>query len=249
MKANLQKTMLLYGRVSVLERLRVNPATVKKVLLQDNISLPEIEKETCRNNIPLERLSGHQLSKIKPAKDLQAVVAKVDKYKYASFDDLLVKAQRKEISLILLDRINDPHNLGAIIRTAACFGGFGIIIPQFNACGVTEAVLHVSSGGDNYVPVAMTSSLSTAILQAKECGCFVAGAQAQGDSMDIDKVSFSFPVVLVLGSEGEGIRYGIQKHLDISVGIPMKGEPLSLNVSVACAIFCHEISKQRCTKP
>ncbi len=239
------KTMLLYGRISVFERLKANPASIKKVLLQDNITLPNIENLIEKNSIPLERLPSHQLKRIKPAKDLQGVVAKVDKFRYASFENLSTEVQNKKISLILLDRINDPQNFGAIIRTAACFGGFAIVIPQFNACGVTEAVLHVASGGENYIPVSMVTNLSTSIRQIKKHGCWIVGALASDDACDVDKTSFPFPLGLVLGSEGEGIRYGIQKHLDLKVRIPMKGARLSFNVGVACAIFCYEISKQR----
>ena len=237
--------MILYGRPSVFERLKANPASIKKILLQSSISLANIEKLIEANNIPLERIASGQLSRIKPSKDLQGIIAKVDSFKYASFGDLLSRTQNNGLSLIFLDRINDPHNLGAIIRTVACFGSFAVVIPQFNACGVTEAVLHVASGGENYVPVSIVTNLSTAIIQAKERGCWIVGAESGGDASDITEFSFLFPLGLVLGSEGGGIRYGIQKHLDMKARIPMKGASLSFNVGVACAIFCHEISKQR----
>lgn len=240
-----KKTMLLYGRVSVFERLKANPSSIKKILLQENIPLPDIEGPAKANGIPLERLPSHQLKRLKPVKDLQGVVAKVDKFTYADFDGLLDQAQNKKLSLIFLDRINDPQNFGAIVRTAACFGGFAVVIPQFNACGVTEAVLHVASGGENYTPIAMVSNLSNSIIQAKKCGLWIVGAEAGDDASDIGTASFPFPLGIVLGSEGEGIRYGIQKHLDLKVRVPMKGAALSFNVGIACAIFCYEISKQR----
>ena len=237
--------MLLYGRISVLERLKVQPESIRKILLQDNISLPKIEKLIAVHNIPLERMASGKLSRKKPSKDLQGIIAEVAQFKYASFDDLLSQTQKNDLSLIFLDRINDPHNLGAIIRTIACFGKFAVVIPRFRACSVTEAVLHVASGGENYIPVSIVPNLSTAIDQAKKCGCWIVGAESGGDASDITKISFSFPLGLVLGSEGEGIRYGIQKHLDMKVHIPMKGAALSFNVGVACAILCHEIAKQR----
>ena len=239
------KTMLLYGRISVFERLKANPASIKKIFLQDNISLPNTERLIKENNIPLERLKSHELKKLKPAKDLQGIVARVDKFRYASFEDLSDQVQNKKISLIFLDRINDPQNFGAIVRTLACFGGFAVVIPQFNACGVTEAVLHVASGGENYVPISMVPNLSAAIMKVKKIDCQIVGAEAGDDAADVGDISFSFPLGLVLGSEGEGIRYGIQKHLDSKVRIPMKGAELSFNVGIACAIFCYEISKQR----
>ena len=239
------KQMFLYGRISVQERLRVEPATVKKVMIQDNVSLPAIEKLIKSGNIPCERVSAKRLAMIKPAKDLQGVIARIEPFRYTSYDDLLTRVSDNKISLILLDRINDPHNLGAVIRTAACLGGFAVVIPQFHACPVTDAALHVASGGENYVSVSMVSSLSTAILQAKECGCWIFGADASEQSLSLNEVSFPFPLGFVLGSEGEGIRYGVQKHLDMRVHIPMKGAPLSLNVSAACAVLCHEIITQK----
>jgi len=237
--------MLLYGRNSVLERIRANPAGISKIILQDNFDSPQIEKLIRANNIPLERLSSRKLARIKPAKDLQGIVAKVDKFKYTPFDDLLEQLQDRRPSLIFLDRLNDPHNLGVIIRTAACFGGFAVVIPEFKACEVTEAVLHVASGGENYVCLSKVSNLCNAIIAAKKCGYWIMGAEVNDDAENINEVSMPFPLGLILGSEGEGIRYGIQKQLDIKVRIPMQGARLSFNVAMACAVFCHEIARQR----
>jgi 23S rRNA (guanosine2251-2'-O)-methyltransferase len=233
--------MVLYGRNSVRERLKASPKSIRKIYLEDDFSVPEIEKLIKVNNIPVERLSAKNLSRVKPTKDLQGITARVDKFQYASLEDLL----NKQLTPIFLDRVNDPHNLGAIIRSAACFGGFGVVIPKFQACEVTEAVLHVASGGENYVPVAMVTNISNAIIAAKKSGYWIMGAMVSGDAEDIHKVSLLFPLGIVFGSEGEGIRYGIEKQLDLKARIPMKGEQLSFNVAMACAIFCHEISKHK----
>lgn len=240
-----ENTMYLYGRISVLERLKANPKSIKKVLLQDNVSLPEMERLIKANNIILERLPLNQLERLKNSKDLQGVLAKVDKYKYTDYEDLLDTVKNKKTTLIFLDRVNDPQNLGSIMRTAACFGRFAIVIPEFHACGVTEAVLHVASGGENYLPVSQVTNISTAIIQAKEQGCWIAGAEASDNATELSKTSFAFPLGLVLGSEGEGIRPGIQNHLDYKVRIPMQGAALSFNVGIACAVFCFEIARQR----
>jgi 23S rRNA (guanosine2251-2'-O)-methyltransferase len=233
--------MFLYGKNSVLERLKINPKSIKKIFLDDNFNLSDIEKLIEINNIPAVRISANELGKIKHADNLQGIIAKIDKFEYTPFEDLL----NKDLTLIFLDRIYDPQNLGAIIRTTACFGGFGIIIPKFNACEVNETVLHVASGGENYIHISMVTNLSNAINLAKENGYWIMGADASGDAEDINKVSFPFPLGLVLGSEGKGIRYGVEKHLDLKVHIPMYGAKLSFNVVIACAIFCHEIAKQR----
>ncbi|UCB56837.1 MAG: 23S rRNA (guanosine(2251)-2'-O)-methyltransferase RlmB [Candidatus Omnitrophota bacterium] len=236
--------MLLYGKNSVLERLKVNPASIKKICLQDNFSSGSIEKLIKENKIPQERLSARKLARIKPAKDLQGIVARIDNFTYIPFDDLLKEAR---LSLIFLDRVNDPHNLGVIIRTAACFGGNAVIIPKYKACEVNETVLHVASGGENYIPVSLVSNLSNALIKAKKRGYWIAGAVVSNEAQDISKVSLPFPLALLLGSEGEGIRRGLEKRLDISLSIPMKGAGLSFNVGMACAIFCYEISRQRHT--
>ena len=237
--------MVLYGKNSVIERLKADPSSVRKVFLRDNLKAPGIEELISANNVPNERLPEHELDKMRPAKDLQGVIARVNKFQYASFEDLLEQSKDIKTTFLFLDRINDPQNLGAIIRIAACFGGFAAVIPQFDACEVNETVIHVASGGENHIPVSIVNNISNAILKAKERGFWIMGAVIKDDAEDVSKVSMPFPLGLVLGSEGEGIRHGIEKHLDIKAKIPMEGAKLSFNVSTACAIFCHEISKHR----
>jgi len=236
--------MLLYGKNSVYERIKTRPETVRKVFLKEGFSSPEIEKALSRNGIVCSKVSDKKLSSIKSKKDLQGIVAEVDKFTYASFDALL-SGKEKGNTLFFLDRINDPQNLGVIIRTAACFGGISIVIPEFEACGVTDAVLHVASGGENYVRISRVKNLTHAISAAKEEGFWIAGGILDDSAQDIGSFKFSFPLGLVLGSEGRGIRYGIDKHLDFKVRIPMEGVGISLNVAVSSAVFCYEISKQR----
>lgn len=235
----------MYGKNSVLERLKTNPQSIRRILLQENFDTPHIEKLIKTHSIPVERLPSRKLTRVKPVKDLQGIIAWVDKFKYVSFSDLLSHAESKQLTFIFLDRINDPQNLGVIIRTAACFGGFAVVIPQFNACGVTEAVLHVACGGENYIPVSLVSNISHAVLSAKKCGYWIVGAVLDSEAEYINKTSLPFPLGLVLGSEGKGIRYGLQKHLDVKTRIPMQGAKLSFNVAIASAVFCYEISKQR----
>ena len=258
--------MVLYGKNSVTERLKANPKSIRKVFLQENFTVPDIEKLIKANNISTEHLSPRALSRIKPAKDLQGIAAKVDRFEYTSFYDLFTPLEKdadkvgagkensltgfnqtihKQLTLIFLDRIYDPQNLGAIIRTAACFGGLAVVIPRYKACEVNETVLHVASGGENYISVSMVSNLSNAIIAAKERGYWIVGAEVGDDAEDINKASMPFPLGIVLGSEGQGVRYGVGKHLDLKVRIPMKGARLSFNVTMACAIFCHEIAKAR----
>ena len=240
-----KNTMILYGRNSVFERLKADPKSISKILVREDLDIPHIEKLIHKNNIPAERLTAEGLNRMKPAGDLQGIIAKVDKFKYACFDDFLEQGKDERLTLIFLDRIYDPHNLGAIIRSAACFGRFAVVIPEFKACEVTEAVLHVASGGENYTPVSKVKNLSNAIIAAKKQGYWIMGGVLSDNTKYINEISLPFPLALVLGSEGEGVRYGVEKQLDIKARIPMQGARLSFNVAMAAAIFCHEISKQR----
>ena len=236
-------SVFLYGKNSVFERIKSNPASIRKIFVQDNFDVPLIENAIKSAGILFRRVSQQELSKIKRAGNIQGIVAEVNPFEYTPFEELISRPKNRP-SFIFLDRVYDPQNLGAIIRTAACFGGFAVVIPKYNACEVTETVLHVASGGENFVPVSLVSNLSNALREAKNCGYWIAGAIVEGGD-DITTTKFPFPLGIVLGSEGEGIRYGVQKHLDLKVYIPMGGIPLSLNVTMACAIFCYEISKQK----
>ncbi|MFH1519993.1 MAG: RNA methyltransferase [Candidatus Omnitrophota bacterium] len=234
--------MFLYGKNSSFERLKANPGSIKKIFLEENFAAPHIEELIKLTRIPVQRVSRKMLRRIKPLDSLQGIVAEVENYKYADFDDLLNQPQ--QLSFIFLDRVFDPQNLGAIIRTTACFGGLAVVIPKHKACAVTEAVVHVAAGGENFTPVAMVSNLTKAILAAKKCGLWVLGAVVEAGE-DINNFALPFPLCFVLGSEASGIRYGIRKHLDKEVHIPMKGAPLSFNVATTCAILCQQISRQR----
>ena len=235
--------MFLYGKNSVFERLKANPQSIKKIFLEENFSASHIEELIKSTKITAKRISKRELYRLKNADSLQGIVATVAKFEYADLEDLLNKPKDGAPALIFLDRVFDPQNLGAMIRTTACFGKFAVVIPRHKACEVTEAVLHVASGGENYTPVAMVSNLANALLQAKKKGWWIVGAITKGGE-DISSVSLPFPLCFVLGSEGKGIRYGIEKHLDIKTHIPMRGAPLSFNVATSCAIFCHQIRKQ-----
>ena len=235
--------MFLYGKNSVLERIKSKPSTIKRIFLQDNFDVPLIIKRTKNAGIPVGYVSPRKLFALKHSRDLQGIIAEVEPFKYVPFEELILESG-KQLSLIFLDRLYDPQNLGVIMRTAACFGNFAVVIPKHNACKITEAVLHVASGAENFVPVALVSNLSNAIIKAKKYGYWVAGTVVEGED-NIFETEFIFPLGIVLGSEGKGIRSGLAKLLDSRVSIPMKGVALSLNVAMAGAIFCYEIAKRR----
>lgn len=236
--------MYLYGKNSVLERLKVHPESIRKIFVQDNFKSPDVMRLVNTCNIPVRTVSEKDLLRIKRADRLQGIVAEIDKYVYAPFDIMIRRGLEDNTSLIFLDNLNDPHNLGSILRITACFGKFAIVIPEHGSCEVNETVIHVASGGENFVPVSRVTNLSTALIKAKKAGYWAVGTVV-GEGQDINTTSLPFPLCLVLGAEGKGIRYGIQKHLDLKVTLPMHGAQLSLNVAMACAVFAHEIVKQR----
>lgn len=236
--------MYLYGKNSVLERLKANPGSIRQIFIQDNFKAPDIIRLIKSCKITLKTVSEKDLLRIKRADRLQGIVAETNKYQYTPFQELLHIPDEKKLSFIFLDGLNDPHNLGSIMRIVACLGGFALVIPEHGSCDITDSVMHVASGGENFVPVSIVKNLSTALINARKAGYWAVGTVVEG-GQDINKTSLPFPLCLVLGAEGKGIRYGIQKHLDLKITLPMSGERLSLNVAMACAIFAHEITKQR----
>lgn len=236
--------MFLYGKNSVLERIKENPKSIRRIYLEDKFTSSGVLEAIDASGLPVKRVTEKELTRIKRADRLQGIVAEVEKFAYTPFEELLEAKKYKNISFLFTDNINDPHNLGSIIRITACFGGFAVIVPRHASCEVTDAAMHVASGGENFVPVSMINNTLAALIKAKESGYWTVGTVVEGGE-DINGVKLPFPVALVLGSEGKGIRPGVKKHLDVKVTLPMKGAKLSLNVAMAAAIFCHEIAKQK----
>ncbi|MFC1709936.1 23S rRNA (guanosine(2251)-2'-O)-methyltransferase RlmB [Candidatus Omnitrophota bacterium] len=234
---------LLYGKNSVLQRLKRNPKSIRKIFLNDIFNDAYLLTIATRKKIPLVRLNRNEFLRVKKADSLQGIIAEVEKYSYVPFKELLADSVDKKTTLIFLDSISDPQNLGSIIRTAACFGDFAVVLPKHDACEVNDTVLHVASGGENFVSVSMVPNLSSAIINAKKVGYWIAGTVVEGGE-DIKKTLLPFPLCFVLGSEGKGIRKGLHNQIDLKVSLPMKA-PLSFNVAISCAILCYEISKQR----
>lgn len=234
--------MLIYGRNSIVERLKANPASIKKIYLKEGIDEPELIGMIKSKNVSYEFISGK--GQFRETERRQWIFAKIEDFEYASLEELLRLPDKKRPSLIMLDRVTDPQNLGAIIRIAACLGGFAIVIPERESCEINDTVLNIASGGENYIPICKVNNLSNALMRAKKENYWLVGAVAEGGE-DINKVSLPFPVCLVLGSEGRGIRHGVLKQLEIKVSLPMKGAALSFNVAMAAAIFCYEIARQR----
>ena len=178
----------------------------------------------------------------------QGVIAYTAAYEYAEVEDMLALARERgeEPFLLLLDNIEDPHNLGAIIRTANLAGAHGVIIPKRRAAGLTATVAKTSAGALNYTPVAKVTNLKKTMEELKEKGLWFVCADMGGEQMY--KLNLTGPIGLVIGNEGEGVSRLVKEACDFTAGIPMKGEIDALNASVAAGVLAYEIVRQRLGK-
>jgi 23S rRNA (guanosine2251-2'-O)-methyltransferase len=176
----------------------------------------------------------------------QGVVAQVAAYKYAELDDMFARAEERQETpfFLILDELEDPHNLGSILRTADAAGAHGIIIPKRRAVGLTATVAKASTGAIEYVPVVRVTNLARTIAELKERGIWIYGTDAKG-SQDYRSMDGSIPLAIVIGSEGKGISRLIRENCDFLVHLPMVGHVTSLNASVAASLLIYEVYRKR----
>ncbi len=237
--------MRLFGKNTVLERVRVNPGSIHKIYVQEGISATAyIRKKVKPFGIPVFVVPSSKILKIARNKNTQGVVADVEDFAYEPFADLLATALKKRRCLLFFDGLKDPQNLGAIIRSLACLGRFSVVLPTHDSVSMTEAVLRVASGGDNYVRVSKVSNLNNAIKAAKKEGFYIAGAVIKGGE-NLDEISLPYPLGLVIGSEQKGIRDVIRNNLDLKLTIPMYAETITFNAAQAVTVLCYEVTRQK----
>ncbi|MBI3314787.1 MAG: 23S rRNA (guanosine(2251)-2'-O)-methyltransferase RlmB [Candidatus Omnitrophica bacterium] len=237
--------MRLFGKNPVIERLKANPKSVRRVLLE--LGHPDtayVHKKCHQWGIPVASLPRSKIQKLARSLNTQGVLAEIDEFGYQPFEDMLDVAWDKKQTLVFLDNLTDPQNLGGILRTCGSLGDFAVVLPTAESVSVTETVLRVACGGENYLPVARVSNLANAIAKAKKKGFWIIGAVAKGASR-LNEVRMQFPAGVVLGSEDKGIREIIRQKLDCEVMVPMKQERMSLNVAHAASIICWEVVRQR----
>lgn len=235
--------MKLYGKNAVMERIKTHPESIQQLYLQKRVDLSEIVISAKKADIKFESVDDIWIKRECRSMHTQGVLALVTEYEYAPLN-LLFNECKKNISIpIFLDGVTDPQNLGAIIRNIACLGGFSLVLPEYNSVCVNETVLHVASGGENYIKIAKVSNIATAIKKIKKEGIRIIGAYT-GKSESIRDAELFFPMAVVFGSEGKGIRPGVDKTLDAKLSLAMNGAPLSYNVAVAVALFCYEINRK-----
>lgn len=235
------------GRHAVTEAFR-SGRTVDRLYVLDGCQdgpVLTIKREAKKQNTVIKYVTKERLDQLSETGKHQGVIAVAAACAYGSVDDMLAAAeQKKELPfLFLLDGIEDPHNLGAIIRTANLAGAHGVIIPKNHAVGLTAAVARTSAGALNYTPVAKVTNLSRTMEELKRKGLWFVCADMGGTPMyDLD---LRGPVGLVIGSEGEGVSRLVREKCDMTAAIPMKGNIDSLNASVAAGVLAYEIVRQR----
>mgnify|MGYP001031315166 FL=1 len=240
----------LEGRNAVLEAFRAGK-TIDQLFILDGSKdgpIQSILKEARKNGTIFHFVTKERLDQMSETGKHQGVIAYAAAYSYAEVEDILKIAKEKNEPpfLILLDGIEDPHNLGAIIRTANQAGAHGVIIPKRRAAGLTATAVKASAGAIHYVPVAKVTNLVATIEELKKCGIWFACADMEGEIMY--KQDLTGSIGLVIGGEGEGVSRIVQQACDFRTKIPMFGAIDSLNASVAMGVLSYEIVRQRLTK-
>ncbi|MFH1460062.1 MAG: 23S rRNA (guanosine(2251)-2'-O)-methyltransferase RlmB [Candidatus Omnitrophota bacterium] len=236
--------MFLYGKNQIIERIKANPQSIKKIYLKKSSDFNIIKELAEKNNIQFNIIQAKDLSQLSQHYNSQGVAAEIDDFVYADLDGLLNSKPQNKYTFIVLSHITDTQNLGVILRTAACFGEFALIIPRHRSVSINETVLRIACGGENYVPVVLTANIIPALEKLKQNGYWVSAAVTK-NGQDILKSSFTFPLCIVIGSEDKGIRPGVLACVDFKFSLPMPGQELSLNAAVATSILCYEITRQK----
>jgi|LSQX01.1.fsa_nt_gb 23S rRNA (guanosine2251-2'-O)-methyltransferase len=238
-------TGVVYGRNAVSELLKSNRPIDKILVKKDSKESPlsVIVSKAISLGIPVVEADKRKLDDYSP--NHQGVVALVPEREYASLEDIfaLAESRGEKPFIVILDHINDPHNLGAVIRSAECAGVHGVIIPKRNAATLNATASKAAAGADAHIPVCKVSNITFAVEELKQRGVWIYSAEAGNTS--IYDTDLTGPVAVVLGSEGEGVSRLVREKSDFIISIPMYGKLNSLNVSSAAAIILFEAAKQR----
>lgn len=238
---------IIAGRNSVAEALRAN-RSVSKIFVQDGIkggSIGELISSAKQKNIMIEYVKSEKLDKLAAGIRHQGIVAMVAPIAFQTLDDVFAKAAEKNEDpfILLLDELQDPQNVGALIRTADAAGVHGVLMPKRRSCPLNAVVAKISAGAVEYVPVVQIGNIAQTIEELQARGCWVVGADMDGE-IYFD-VNFSGPLVLVIGAEGKGLGRLVKQKCDMIASIPMGGGVSSLNASAAGAVLMYEAVRQR----
>ncbi|MEW6131476.1 MAG: 23S rRNA (guanosine(2251)-2'-O)-methyltransferase RlmB [Acidobacteriota bacterium] len=235
----------VYGVLPVLEAIRAGRRKIERIIIADSARherLKEIFAAARSENIPVRREPRHALDKLAGQANHQGVIAVIAAAKYADADDLLTTITPQSL-FVLLDGVEDPHNLGAIIRTAECAGATAVIIPERRAVHLTETVAKSSAGAIEYLPVARVTNLAAFIEQLKKRNVWVVGVDMAG-ATGYDQYDYQGATALVFGGEGAGLHRLVRERCDTIVSIPLRGKISSLNVSVTVGIVLFEAQRR-----
>lgn len=243
-----QEDGLIEGRNAVLEALRAGRPLNKVFTLRGeaDASLRRIVAMARESGAVIVETDRRKLDAMSATGAHQGVIASAGIKEYCTIRDILRTAQERgeQPLIVICDEISDPHNLGAIIRSAECAGAHGVIIPKRRSAGLTQVIAKTSAGAVEYMPVSRVANLSAAIDELKEAGVWIYGAAAEGTS-PLWGTDLTGPAAIVIGSEGQGMRRTIAERCDFLVSIPMKGHISSLNASASAAIILYEVMRQR----
>lgn len=241
------ENLVIEGRNAVIEAFRSGKPIDKLFVLDGCQDGPvrTIVREAKKHDTIINFVGKERLDQISETKKHQGVIAYAAAYEYSEVEDMLelAKERGEDPFLILLDNIEDPHNLGAIIRTANLAGAHGVIIPKRRAVGLTATVAKTSAGALNYTPVAKVTNLAKTMEELKEKGLWFVCADMGGESMY--QLNLTGPIGMVVGNEGDGVSRLVREKCDFVASIPMKGDIDSLNASVAAGVLAYEIVRQR----
>ncbi|WP_424769137.1 23S rRNA (guanosine(2251)-2'-O)-methyltransferase RlmB [Paenibacillus sp. sgz302251] len=248
MTEEINQEEIIAGKHPVLEALR-SGRELNKIWIADGAqkSLTQpIVAEAKKMGIVVQFVDKRKLDSLAPGVTHQGVVAQAAAFAYVEVEELLERAGKlgETPFILLLDEIEDPHNLGSILRTAECTGVHGVIIPKRRAAGLTATVLKTSAGAAEHVPVARVTNLAQTIDKLKEAGVWVAGTDVSA-AQDVYKMKFDMPLAIVIGNESKGMGRLIKEKCDFLVKLPMLGQLNSLNASVAAGVLMYEVVRQR----
>ena len=240
----------IVGRNPVVEYLQHGTQGIEKIWIAEGTTHSRIRRIVAmaeEAGIPIKRCARRELDKLEPSLPHQGVIALVNPTRYNDLPSILAKIEpsKHNALLVMLDNIQDPRNLGAILRTAEAVNADAVLIPKNRAAGITTAVHKASAGASTHIPIVRVTNVAHTLDTVKDAGIWVAGAATEDVSCPYTDADFRVPLCLVLGSEGKGIRRLVKQKCDYLVYLPMLGKIESLNVSVAAGVLLYEVIRQR----
>lgn len=236
-------TQFVYGK-NVVKQLLIDKKKIYQIIISDNFKDNELLSLIYKSGINYSKAGKKKLDQLSEFQNHQGVIAEIDGYHYAQLEDITSNPKGKYPLIVMLDGIEDPHNLGAILRTCDAINVDGVIIGKHRSVSLNPTVAKVSTGAIDYVPVCQVTNLSKTLSQLKKQGFWVAGTDMT-NAKNYRDADYDSPLVLVIGSEGFGISDLVKKNCDYFISLPMEGHVTSLNASVACGILLYEIFSSR----